>query len=263
MKDMKVSGIQLDVMYNQPKENFEKVHSSINQLMEKEKPDVILLPEMWNVSFFPDELEGVADYEGTETRALLSRLAKEHAVNIVGGSVATKYDGHFYNTSYIYNREGQLVHTYHKVHLFSPADEHEKFKRGDHLGLVELDGVKVGIATCYDLRFVEWIRLMALKGMEVLFVPAAWPHPRLQVWQTLLKARAIENQIYVVGVNTCGATDDLKFCGHSAVISPLGKVITELNESEETFTENLDLSKLKGIRKDIGVFKDRRPELYH
>lgn len=260
---MKVSGIQLAVKYNQPQENFDRVHSSITKLMETEKPDVILLPEMWNVSFFPEELEGVADHEGKETRALLRSLSKKHGVNIVGGSVATEYDGDYYNTSYIYNREGQLVHTYHKVHLFSPANEHEKFKRGDHLGLVELDGVKVGVATCYDLRFVEWIRLMALKGMEVLFVPAAWPHPRLHVWQTLLRARAIENQVYVVGVNECGTTDDLKFCGHSAVISPLGKVLIELGEDDAAFTENLDLSKLKGIRKDIGVFKDRRPELYH
>lgn len=260
---MKVSGIQMDVVYKQPKKNFAKVHSTVDQLMLTEKPDVILLPEMWNVSFFPEELEGIADYEGTETRSLLSSLAKEHQVNIIGGSVATEYNGEYFNTCYVYNREGLLVHTYHKVHLFSPTNEHEKFKRGDHLGIFELDGVKVGVATCYDLRFVEWIRLMALKGIEVLFVPAAWPHPRLHVWQTLLKARAIENQIYVVGVNGCGTTEDLQFCGHSAVISPLGKIMTELDEREENVTENLDLSKLKGIRRDISVYKDRRPDLYH
>lgn len=260
---MKVSGIQMDVVYKQPQENFAKVHSTVARLMKTEKPDVILLPEMWNVSFFPEELEGVADHEGSETRSLLSKMAKEYQVNIIGGSVATEYNGEYFNTCYVYNREGLLVHTYHKVHLFSPTNEHEKFKRGDHLGLFELDGVKVGVATCYDLRFVEWIRLMALKGIEVLFVPAAWPHPRLQVWQTLLKARAIENQIYVVGVNGCGKTDELHFCGHSAAISPLGKVMTELAENEGNFTENLDLTRLKGIRRDIGVFKDRRPELYH
>lgn len=259
---MKVCALQVDLIYKNEKKNQNKITELIRTAVERNKPDVFVLPEMWNVSFFPDELEDYADKDGKKTKQFLSDLAEKYHVNIVGGSVATSSDGQFYNTSYTFNRQGGLVHTYNKVHLFSPSNEHQIFTAGNQLGIFELDGVKVGLATCYDLRFVEWIRRMALEDIQVLFVPAAWPHPRVQVWETLLRARAIENQFFVVGVNSVGETDKLKFCGHSTIFDPLGEYLASAREEEMLLWADLDLESIAEIRQDIAVYNDRRPDIY-
>lgn len=260
---MKISAIQLDLAFDDPLQNEKKIKNEIEKTMEKYHPDTIVLPEMWNVSFFPDNIQTNADKDGKRTKAFLSHLSEKYRVNIVGGTVATVYEEKYYNTSYQFDREGNLIHTYHKVHLFSPSEEHNKFTAGNQLGIFELDGVKVGIATCYDLRFVEWIRLLALSEIEILFIPAAWPNPRVSHWETLLKARAIENQLFVVGVNSVGTTDKLTFCGHSLIVDPAGEVLASSNDNETILNATLDLEKRKTIKEQINVFKDRRPELYN
>lgn len=259
---MKVSALQVDIAYKNAKANMQKMELLVEQTVERERPDVIVLPEMWNVSFFPDDIENYADENGEQSKIFLSRTAKTHHVNIVGGSVATSVNGKYYNTSYSYNREGELVHTYNKVHLFSPSNEHQIFTAGDELGVFEIDGIKVGVATCYDLRFVEWIWLMALENIQILFVPAAWPHPRVHVWETLLRARAIENQFFVIGVNSIGKTDSLQFCGHSCILNPLGEALDQAEEEERVIGAELDLDSIAQVRRDIAVYTDRRPELY-
>jgi predicted amidohydrolase len=259
---MKISAIQMDLTFSDTKKNEEQVTKRVQEIVEQEQPDILVLPEMWNVSFFPNNVEELADEEGKQTKELLSKLSKQYEVNIVGGSVATKKDEALFNTSYTFNRKGKLVHEYNKVHLFSPSGEHEVFTPGNELGVFELEGVKMGVATCYDLRFGEWIRKMALEEIEILFVPAAWPHPRVFPWQTLLRARAIENQVFVVGVNSVGETDSLSFCGHSMILNPLGETLEEAQEEVTFLTAELDLSSRHEIKEQINVFQDRRPELY-
>lgn len=259
---MKVSAIQPELIFNNLDMNEKLIIKEVEKVVLEDAPDVVVLPEMWNVSFFPKNVQEIADEEGERAKKLLSQLTKEFNINIVGGSVATKKNGKLYNTSYSFNREGKLIHEYHKVHLFSPSGEHEVFSPGSKLGIFELDGRKVGVATCYDLRFVEWIRKMALKDIEILFVPAAWPHPRVFAWQTLLRARAIENQLFIVGVNSVGETDKLSFCGHSMILNPLGETLIETKEETKNITAVLDLDSQKEIKEQINVFRDRRPELY-
>lgn len=259
---MKISAIQLNVAFNDPEKNRKEVEKKIEAVLSEQSSDTIVLPEMWNVSFFPKEPAEKADTEGRETKRLLQALAAKYNVNIVGGSVATKKRGKLYNTSYSFDRKGVLLQEYDKVHLFSPSYEHQVFTAGKKPGVFELDGVKVGIATCYDLRFVEWIRKLALMDIDILFVPAAWPHPRVFHWQTLLRARAIENQLFVVGVNSTGETDELSFCGHSMILNPLGETLAEAAEGERILSAGLDLSSRKKIQETINVFRDRRPELY-
>lgn len=262
MNKMKVSAIQLNLAFDNPDQNENKIEKKIKKTMETFQPDTIVLPEMWNVSFFPDDIQKNADQEGKRSKAFLSRLSKMYQVNIVGGTVATVYDDQYYNSSYQFDREGKLVHTYHKVHLFSPSKEQNKFTSGHQLGIFELDGVKVGIATCYDLRFVEWIRLLALADIEILFIPAAWPNPRASHWEILLQARAIENQLFVVGVNSVGTTDKLTFCGHSLIVDPFGEKLATSKNEEVILNATLDLKKRKVTKEQINVFQDRRPDLY-
>ncbi|WP_080145652.1 carbon-nitrogen family hydrolase [Marinilactibacillus piezotolerans] len=259
---MKVSAIQPELIFNEPEQNEQMIERLTDQAIQTEQPDTIVLPEMWNVSFFPEDLSKHADKDGQRSKVFLSRLSKKHKVNIVGGTVATVFNGSYYNTGYQYDRKGQLIGTYHKVHLFSPSGEHEQFTPGQELGIFEIDGVKAGIATCYDLRFTEWIRMLALKEIEILFVPAAWPHPRVFHWETLLKARAIENQVFVAGVNGAGKTDKLAFCGHSLLLDPLGNTLANAEEKEQILTAEFDLPLRNQVKSQINVFQDRRPDLY-
>lgn len=258
---MRVSSIQMDVELGNPDANREKVVRLIEQAA-KEAPDVIVLPETWNTGFIPGNFEELADVEGEGTIPLLGGLAKQHGVNIVGGSVVNKLGGRIYNTSYSFNRQGELIAVYNKIHLFSPAREHEYFEHGNELCVFELDGVKAGVIICYDLRFPELARSLALQGIQVLFVPAEWPHPRSHHWRTLALARAIENQMFVVTVNGAGKAPKAQYCGNSLIIDPWGEIIADAGEGEKVITGNLDLSVIRDIRERINVFRDRTPEVY-
>lgn len=258
---MRVSSIQMDVELGRPKANMEKAAELVEKAM-KDKPDVIVLPETWNVGFLPKNYEELADVEGKDTIALLSRLAKKFEVNIIGGSVVNKLGNMIYNTSYSFDRQGKVIAAYNKIHLFSPSREHEYFEHGKELCTFELDGVKAGLIICYDLRFPELARSLALQGVQILFVPAEWPHPRSHHWRILALARAIENQMFVVAVNGAGRTPKAQYCGNSLIIDPWGELIADAGEGEKIITGNLDLSVIKDIRERINVFRDRKPEAY-
>lgn len=259
---MKISLLQMDVVLADREANFKKIAAKIEEAMQTE-PDVIVLPELWDVGFFPKNVMELGDIDGVLAKGFLESLARKYHVNIVGGSIARKTEDKIFNTQYVFSREGELVCTYDKVHLFSPSGEHEIFTPGENLAVYELDGVKMGSIICYDTRFSEWVRMTALKGIEMLFIPAAWPHPRLNHWRLLCQVRAIENQMFVASVNHAGEANGLEFCGHSQLINPWGEVIAEAGEDEEIVTGEFDLSIIQDIRERINVFRDRRPELYN
>ena len=225
--------------------------------------DTLVLPETWNLGFFPRErLAELAETPAGESKKLLAELAKEYGVNIVGGSLVTRRGNRIYNRALVIGRDGKEIASYDKIHLFSPSGEQDYFTAGSQACTFELDGIPAGLITCYDLRFAELVRSLALRGIKILFVPAAWPHPRLSHWQILNRARAIENQMYVVCVNGCGVADDLNFCGHSMVIDPLGEILAEAEEAEEVLTAEVDFAQVDVIREGIPVFRDRRPKIY-
>ena len=263
---MKVSLIQMDIKFAEPLYNYDHAAELIRRAAagkQGKKPDVILLPETWNTGFFPtDNLQELSDHNGERTLKLIGTLAKEQGINIVAGSIANKKNGKIYNTSYIFDRNGKNITSYDKTHLFSPMGEDKHFSKGDNLVTFELDGVFCGIIICYDIRFVEMVRSLALKKIDVLFVVAQWPKKRINHWQILNRARAIENQIYVCCVNSCAHAGEVKFGGHSAIISPWGEVLLEAGEDEQIICGDLDLSTVTGIRNNINVYIDRRPELY-
>lgn len=258
---MKVAALQLDVALGDRSANFVKVDRKIAEAMEG-KPDVIVLPELWDLGFFPKNALELGDIEGEQAQEFLQEQAEKHQVNIVGGSIVCRKGDQIFNTQYVYNRSGEKVSEYNKVHLFSPSGEHLAFEAGDKLAVYELDGIKVGSIICYDLRFGEWVRMNALAGAQVLFAPAAWPHPRLNHWRLLGQVRAIENQFFVVSVNHAGQAYALDFCGHSQMVDPWGEVISEAGDGEEILFGELDFSIIQDIRERINVFRDRRPELY-
>ena len=233
---MRISLIQMNMKQAAPEENYPHAVRLIETTIEQEHPDVLVLPETWNTGFFPKEnLSLLADDDGARTIEEIGALAKQYAVNIVAGSVANRRNDSIYNTAYIFDREGNVIASYDKTHLFSPMGEHEFFEAGDHLCRFELDGVSCAMIICYDIRFPELTKCLTLGGVDILFVTVC---------------------------NSCGSYDDTQYGGGSVLIDPWGKVLTEAGTEEEIITGDLDLSVVEGIRSSINVFRDRRADLY-
>ncbi len=260
--EMRISVLQMPVAIGAREENTATLRRMLKTAMQ-DAPDVVVLPELWDVGFFPRPLEDYLDDEGKAAQTLLSSLAKEHGVNIVGGSVAVRAEGTAENRCYVFDRKGGLVTSYDKTHLFSPAKEDRFFRKGDHTAVFSLDGVTCGAMICYDLRFPELCRCLALKDAAVVFLPAAWPTARIEHWRILSRARAIENQIFFVAVNGSGAfANGMPLGGRSAIIDPWGERLAEADDGEAVLTAELDFSVRDEIKRTIDEFHDRRPELY-
>ncbi|QGH33763.1 carbon-nitrogen family hydrolase [Gracilibacillus salitolerans] len=261
---MKYAIYQMDVVVADPEANREKIKNWIEREVDDDKPDTVVLPEMWNAGYALDRLDGLADNNGENTIPFLSDLAKKNNINIIGGSIANQKENGIYNTSYVFNREGKLVHHYDKMHLVPMLDEPKYLNGGEAKGAIfELEGVKMGVIICYDLRFPELMRAIALQGAEVLHIVAQWPTARKDHWKFLQYARAIENQCYVISANSSGSCNGTDFAGESMVINPSGELVASgLPEQESTISASIDLTKVAEIRKNIPVFDSRVPHLY-
>lgn len=260
---MKISCIQMDMRLGESDWNFARAEELVRKAAGEEETDVILLPETWNVGFFPRDLSTCADENGKRTKAVFSALAKELHVNIVAGSVANRKADGYYNTAYVFDRTGACIAEYDKIHAFTPMGEQESFRQGERPCLFTLEGRRCGIIICYDIRFPELTRTLTVQGVDILFVVSQWPDKRTMHLQTLSRARAIENQMFLALCNSCGKAGETQYGGHSAIIDPWGETLAQAGAGEEIISARADFSVIEGIRSSINVFRDRRPELYH
>ncbi|RXJ04348.1 carbon-nitrogen family hydrolase [Anaerobacillus alkaliphilus] len=258
---MKVTCLQIDIQFGNPNENKKHVQEEITKAMAN-SPDVIVLPELWTTAYDLPRLDEIADQQGSDSQQFLSQLAKEHQVNIVGGSIAKKTADGVTNTMYVFNRNGELVGEYSKAHLFQLMDEHLFLQSGNTKGHFTIDGAPCAGLICYDIRFPEWVRAHTTEGAEIVFVVAQWPLARLDHWRTLLRSRAIENQCYIVACNRSGHDPNNEFAGHSLMIDPWGEVLAEADKEPTQLSATIDLSKVQQVRKQIPIFADRRTDLY-
>ena len=259
---MKISCLQMDMQLGCVEENFAHAEKLIAEAMQA-KPDVLVLPETWNTGFFPKEnLADLCCKDGDMVKSRIGALAKKYQVNIVAGSVSNVRDGKIYNTAMIFDRDGACIGSYDKTHLFTPMGEDNYYTPGDHLCRFELDGAKCAIIICYDVRFTELVRTLALQGLDMLFVVSQWPNIRIPHLRTLTLARAIENQMFVACCNSCGTAGETVYGGTSAIIDPWGETLALAGEKEEIITADCDLQILEKIRGSVPVFRDRRPQLY-
>ena len=241
--------------------NYKRIEELTNEAVSSGHTDVLVFPEMWNTGFYPESLETGADEDGKQTKALLAKLSSQYGVNIVGGSVAVREGAGLYNRLYAFNRKGEELVAYDKVHLFSPAKEDERFEAGSELCKFALDGIQAGAVICYDLRFIDWVTLTA-QGADILFVPASWPLSRVDQWRLLCRAAAVQCQCWVVGVN---ATDDVQGKiggGHSLVVNPLGYIEAEAGSERQILSACIDTDLSGDVRKRIPVQMDRRTDIY-
>lgn len=221
--------------------------------------NLAVLPEMWSSGFDYRNLNQLALRTAGIVEELLA-LSRELKLVIVGSMPEPNGDKVF-NTIYVVDN-GILAGVYRKIHLFSLLGEDRAFSGGDRWLLAETSIGKVGVIICYDLRFPELTRRLALEGARVICVPAQWPKPREEHWRTLLRARAIENQLFVVAANTCGLVGKLDFFGMSMIINPKGEVLEEAGEEEREIMALLDMQVMSDWRAQIPCFNDRKPECY-
>lgn len=258
---LRISLIQMDIAFGKPEDNFQEVEKKITTAC-KDECDIVVLPELWSTGYDLTRLLTIADTDAKKTISFFRDLAIKHHVYIVGGSIANNKDDGIYNTLIVIDRSGNVIHTYDKLHLFQLMDEHLYLKSGTSNGLFSFEDRTFASMICYDIRFPEWIRAHTTKGAEAIFVVAEWPEPRLAHWKSLLIARAIENQCYVIACNRVGADPDNVFAGHSMIIDPWGEIVAEAGEQEEILTASINLDKVTEVRKTIPIFADRKPEFY-
>lgn len=231
------------------------------QTVLKGNVNVIVLPELWTTGYCLEEIRQHTDVQ-ENIISTLQEISKSNNVTIIAGSFPIEGENGVTNTLVIISNHGEVVKNYDKVHLFQLMNEHHFLQSGTTDGVFEIEGVTVAGVICYDLRFSEWIQSHTLKGAKVLFFVAQWPIQRMNHWNTLLRARAIENQCYVVACNRVGKDTANTFGSGSVVIDPWGEVVVQAGESEEIIIAELDLDKVTEVRGGIPIFEDRKEVIY-
>lgn len=248
---MKLTILQRDIVWGDPAANAARLEETLGQLPEA---DLYVLPEMFSTGFATLP-EGIAE-EGPEPPSLLwmKRMAAAKNAAIAGSIALHTTDGLYRNRFYFVKPDGSVAH-YDKHHLFTYGGEHLRYSAGGERTVVEWRGVRVLLQVCYDLRFPLWGRNRG--DYDLALYVASWPASRSHAWSTLLRARAIENQCYVAGVNRIGSDPACLYCGASAIIDPYGLVAADCAENTECHASaNIDMEALRAFRKKFPVLDD-------
>jgi omega-amidase len=264
MGKLVVSIGQIDIQAGQPDQNLAVVESWIEEAARRGS-ELVIFPELWDTGFDPDHALELAAAMGSDRFARVAALAQAHQIHVVGSMLERATAGEedrLYNTAAWFTPEGTIAGVYRKIHLFRQMDEDRFVQAGDELPIFDLPWGKTSTAICYDLRFPELFRRYALDGARLIVIPAQWPITRVAHWETLLKARAIENQVFVIACNRVGKEDKVKFAGHSAILNPWGEPVVSAGEEAVLLTASIDLAEVERVREKLTVFEDRRPELY-
>jgi omega-amidase len=260
MDNLIVGCYQMDVMPGDVSGNLGKIEKMLPKV-KRERCQLLVLPEMWSGGFVYSALQEMAD----RTPAVLEKL-KELAADyrtVLVGSLPEAEGDKIYNTSYVVDTDGVVPGKYRKMHLFSLTGEHDRFECGQIPLVCDTSLARLGIEICYDLRFPELSRRLALDGAEILCFSAQWPVTRIDHWSLLLRSRAVENQLFVVACNNCGIEGNTQFGGASAIVSPMGKLLAEAQQGEEFIIARLDFSEMLDFRRHIPCFSDRVPGTYN
>jgi omega-amidase len=253
---------QMDVKRGQVAANLATVTRMVKEAARR-GAQLVVFPELWSTGY---DLKRAAQYATAVDQGLFAEiagLARQHKIAIAGSQLSQMGEGRYGNTAVYFDPNGENLGTYSKVHLFGPMQEIEYLSAGNSLTVVDTGWGKAGLAICYDLRFPELFRAYALAGVQALILVAEWPRPRLAHWRTLLRARAIENQMFIIACNRVGKTGSTAFFGHSCLLDPCGEVIIEAGDGAGLYTADLEMDQLTAVRESMPVFADRRPEVYN
>ncbi len=251
--------------------NLKTAEKFLNNAHEK-NVELAVLPEMFNCPYENKKfIEYGEEEENSLTLNTIKNIATDYNIHIIAGSIPEKVENNIFNTCFFFNNKGKIIGKYSKMHLFDvDVKEGIKFKESDTLTagnkftLVETKWGKIGLGICYDLRFPEFSRLLTLKGADILIYPGAFNLTTgPSHWETLLKSRALDNQVYSVGVAPAlNKNSSYHSYGHSLICSPWGNIINKAEYDEKLIVEKIDLSLISKIRSEIPVLKNRRTDMY-
>ena len=257
---LRISLAQLAFQFGEVDSNIDSASGWI-QMASENGSDLILLPELWASGYDLENWTKYATPIDSGIFGLLTELARKYKIAI-GSSLLESRDGRAYNSFVLHGYDGEIWGIYRKIHRFRLLQEEKWLGAGDELVLAKTPWGLVGLSTCYDLRFPEMFRPFAVAGVRLTLIVAEWPERRVAHWSKLLQARAIENQMYLAGVNKVGESQGVKLGGRSAVVDPWGTPLVEGDDSEALLTIDIDLREADKARRYIPVLQDRRPEIY-
>lgn len=232
---------------------------------------VISLPEIFNCPYSGKFFRDYAEDQSGPTVALLSSLAKELSIYLIGGSIPEIEEGLIYNTSFIFDRKGNIIGKHRKIHLFDidvkegiSMKESDTLSAGDHMTVVDTEYGKIGVAICYDVRFPELIRNMALDGASLIILPAAFTFiTGAAHWDLTMRARAVDNQIYFAAVSPARDQDGhYQAYGHSCIVTPWGEFCAKTDFRESIIYGDIDIDYINSVRDQLPLLQHRRPDIY-
>jgi len=257
---LKVHLIQFSPLWEDKEANFTRVENLI-QKSSSEPDSLVVLPEAFATGFSLN-LQVTCDGEPEQTHAFLSRLSSTHKIWILAGLITPDPDSAMgKNIAVLFNPEGERVGEYQKMHPFTPMGEDKVHLVGQEPQIFSIGNFLLSPVLCYDLRFPELFRASVKQGANLFVVLASWPDSRMSHWHALLKARAIENQAYVIGVNRTGSDPNHQYAGGSKVIDPMGKTSAESNMEEELVSFTLEHTLMEDWRSSFPALEDIREDL--
>lgn len=257
---LNLAWVQLEVQTGDLEANLAQAEAAIAAAAQAGAHGVVL-PELWATGYAWERAAHLADPLESGVFERMSGWAQRYGVAVGGSHLERDADG-LYNTFALYGPDGARWLTYRKVHLFGPLEEPQHLRPGQAPGYAETPWGPLGVAICYDLRFPELFRTLALLGARLLLVVAAWPTPRLAHWEALLRARAIENQVTVLGVNRVGADRYARYGGHSRAYAPEGRLLGGGDAAPGWGLVSLPWPHAAGPVAAFSPLRDRRPEVY-
>lgn len=252
--------IQFDVKTGDIDANLTSMINGIHQLAEKEA-QIALLPELWSAGFDSPSMTKEQAKQTPRIIDTVSQLAIKHRM-VIAGSLPEKAGNHLYNTMVVIDQDGTVAGQYRKIHLFSFIGEDKVFSAGNQALVCNTSCGPIGLMICYDLRFPELCRSLALAGARMVIISAQWPTSRVRHWDTLLQARAIENQIFIAASNRVGKEGDLAFNGHSQIISPDGIVLAKIIDQTDVATARIKFSEIDILRERFNCITERQASAY-
>ncbi len=251
---MRIAAIQHDIVFEDAVATRARVTPMISQAAATDAR-VIVLTEMFATGFSMSP-ERIAEDEGGPSEQFLIDQACQNKAWLIASIAQRSVDGRYRNNAVVASPDGSVIR-YSKIHPFSYAHEHEHYAAGTEHLTVDIEGLRTTIFICYDLRFADEFWETA-SGTDLYVVPASWPEPRRDHWRALLRARAIENQAYVVGANRVGAANDVVHLGDSAIIDPLGRTLAEASVGEAVLTAEVSAETVAAVRSEFPFLADRR-----
>lgn len=250
---------QVRSCWEDPEGTIRRVTPFITRAVQEDAA-IIAFPEQFATGWDPASASRIESTDGPIVTAL-ARLAGEYGIAILG-SFREGTSGLPRNTAIAIGSRGEILASYAKIHPFSPAGEDRHFSAGTGIGTFVLNGAKLGIAICYDLRFPELFRIYAEQGVHGVLVPAAWPASRMRHWEIFIRSRALDNQMYVAGINTTGTTPVDTYQGGTMAADPSGNVLLLAGDDEGVYFFTLDPAETETARQASRVSADRRDPLY-